>query len=158
MRRTLEASDLEQVPDRKVAWAATSGATGTTRVLVVDDHQFFAEMLCRAISSEPSLECVGRAESASDAYPLVAELRPDVVTMDLQMPQVDGIAATAHLMARHPNLRILILTADAVKGRMSAVRECGAVGVVLKDGSLATILGAIGGARHGTFQLAPGIT
>ena len=137
--------------------ATPEGSMGPTRVLVVDDHQVFAEMLCMAISSEPSMECVGRAESASDAYQLVAELRPDVVTMDLQMPQVDGIAATTHLMARHPDLRILILTAHQVRGRMSAVQESGAVGVVLKDGSLATILGAIGGARHGTFQLAPGI-
>ncbi len=127
------------------------------RVLVVDDHPVFAEMLSRAISSDPALECVGHAQSASHAYDMVAELRPDVVTMDLQMPEIDGIAATTHLMARQPDLLILILTAHAVGARMDAVRESGAVGVVLKDGALATILGAIGGARRGTFQLAPGI-
>ena len=132
-------------------------APNLTRVLVVDDHLVFAEMLSRAISSEPAFNCVGHAQSAALAYAMVGELRPDVVTMDLQMPQVDGIEATAHLMARYPDLRILILTAHAVGSRMSEVREAGAVGVVLKDGSLATILRAIGTARHGTFQLAPSI-
>jgi DNA-binding NarL/FixJ family response regulator len=136
---------------------APGGPARPTRVLVVDDHVLFAEMLCKAISSEPTFECVGRAQSASDAYEMVAELRPDVVTMDLQMPEVDGIAATAELMALDPDLLVLILTAHAVGSRMNEVRESGAVGVVLKDGSLATVIGAIGGARHGTFQLAPGI-
>jgi DNA-binding NarL/FixJ family response regulator len=136
---------------------APGGTARPTRVLVVDDHPVFAEMLSMAISSDPLYECVGHAQSAAEAYWLVAQHSPDVVTMDLQMPEVDGIAATAHLMAHHPDLLILILTAHAVGSRMNEVRESGAVGVVIKDGSLATILGAIGSARHGTFQLAPSI-
>ena len=128
------------------------------RVLVVDDHPVFAEMLSMAISSDPTFDCVGHAQSAFDAYAMVAELRPEVVTMDLQMPQVDGIAATAHLMAHHPDLLILILTSHSLRGRMDAVRESGAVGVIPKDGSMGTILTAIGSARRDTFQLAPGIT
>ena len=125
------------------------------RVLVVDDHVVFAELLSMAFDAEPGLECVGHAQSAEAAYRLVEELHPDVVTMDLQLPETDGLTATAHLVEQHPDLLVLILTAHAARGLVARVADSGAVGVVPKDGSVANVLSAIRSARRGVLLLPP---
>jgi DNA-binding NarL/FixJ family response regulator len=129
------------------------GTTSRLRVLVVDDHPKFAEMLSHAIAAEPEFDCVGHVQSAAEAYRVVEEQHPDVVTMDLHMPNVDGIAATAYLTGRHPDLLVLVLTAHRVNGRMNEVRDSGAVGLILKDASLATVFRAIRSGRRGAFEL-----
>jgi DNA-binding NarL/FixJ family response regulator len=134
-----------------------SSPPDTVRVLVVDDHVQFAQMLCQAISSEPGFDCLGPVHNATDAYRLAAEVRPHVVIMDLQMPGIDGIAATAHLTALYPDLLVVFLTAHAVNGRMDEARRSGAAGLIMKDGSLATVLGAIHGARRGAFEIFPAV-
>lgn len=131
----------------------SDGASDRLRVLVVDDHVVFAEMLSQAIAAEPEFDCLGHVQTAADAYRVVEEQQPHVVTMDLHMPRIDGITATAYLTERHPNLLVLVLTAHSVGGRLDEVRNAGAVGVILKDGSLGTVLGAIRSARHGAFDL-----
>ena len=67
------------------------------RVMVVDDHQTFADLLSLALSSEPDLQCIGTAGSAAEAVAMAAELRPDIVVMDIEMPRQDGLAATRRL-------------------------------------------------------------
>src|SRR5690242_21866699 len=81
------------------------------RVMVVDDHQTFADLLSLALSSEPDLECIGTAGSAAEAVAVAAELRPDVVVMDIEMPRQDGLAATRRLREVLPTVVIVVVTA-----------------------------------------------
>jgi DNA-binding NarL/FixJ family response regulator len=99
-----------------------------TRVLVVDDHRTFAELLSRALDAEGDLKCVGYAKDAAEARELVAELHPDIVLMDLEMPDQDGISATAELVRKHPDLKVLILTAHAGEREMARAGAAGASG------------------------------
>jgi DNA-binding NarL/FixJ family response regulator len=82
------------------------------RVLVVDGHQTFAELLGLAIGRQPDLRYVGHAATGAQALRLVDELRPDVVLMDADLPDADGIATTERLRARHPDIRVVVLTAS----------------------------------------------
>ena len=86
---------------------------GRTSVLVVDDHRTFAELLARALDAESDLECVGHAQDSGEALDAVERLRPDVVLMDVHLPDRDGICTTAELVRDHPDLKVLILTAHA---------------------------------------------
>jgi DNA-binding NarL/FixJ family response regulator len=80
-------------------------------VLVVDDHKTFADLLSLALSSEPDLDCVGTAGSAAEAVAMAAELKPDIVVMDIEMPRQDGLAATRRLREVVPDLVIVVVTA-----------------------------------------------
>src|SRR5215212_8884128 len=81
------------------------------RVLVVDDHQTFADLLSLALSSEPDLQCVGTAGSAAEAVAMALDLKPDLVVMDIEMPRQDGLAATRRLREVLPELIIIVVTA-----------------------------------------------
>ena len=82
--------------------AAGGAAAASLRVLVVDDHQTFADLLSLALSSEPDLDCVGTAGSAAEAVAMAAELKPDIVVMDIEMPRQDGLAATRRFLRWSP--------------------------------------------------------
>lgn len=128
-----------------------------TRVLVVDDHRTFAELLSRALDAEPDLVCVGYAQDAAEARQLVEELRPDVVLMDLEMPEQDGISATADLLRQDAHLKVLILTAHAGEREMARAGAAGASGFLAKDGSLTDVLDALRNARRGSLILPPSV-
>jgi DNA-binding NarL/FixJ family response regulator len=130
---------------------------GTIRVLVVDDHVVFAELLSMALDSEPDLACVGHAQTVSEAIRLADLLQPDLVTMDVQLPDGDGITATSTLRARHPELRVVILTAHAEQHLVSRAADAGASGILPKDGSVADILAAVRSARSGSLIVPPGL-
>ena len=127
------------------------------RVLVVDDHRTFAELLARALDAEPDLECVGRAHTAEEAVRAVREHRPDLVLMDLQLPDRDGIATTEDLVDEFPHLKVLILTAHAGPTEMARAGAAGAVGFLAKDGSLTDVLDALRSAQLGSLILPPSV-
>jgi len=127
------------------------------RVLVVDDHRTFAELLSRALEAEPDLSCVGYAQSAEDAHVQVEALHPDVVLMDMEMPEKDGITATAELTRKYPQLKVLILTAHAGEREMARAGAAGACGFLAKDGSLTDVLEALRNARRGSLILPPSV-
>jgi DNA-binding NarL/FixJ family response regulator len=128
-----------------------------TRVLVVDDHRTFAELLSRALDAEPDLSCVGYAADAAEARELVVQLQPDIVLMDLEMPDQDGISATSELIRQHANLKVLILTAHAGEREMARAGAAGASGFLAKDGSLTDVLDALRNARRGSLILPPSV-
>lgn len=128
-----------------------------TRVLVVDDHRTFAELLSRALDAEPDLESVGHAQNSAEAIRAVPRLRPDVVLMDLQLPDRDGISTTAELTRDFPDLKVLILTAHAGTEEMARAGEAGASGFLAKDGSLTDVLDALRSARRGSVILPDGL-
>jgi len=134
-----------------------SGAPRARRVLVVDDHRTFAELLARALSGEPDLECVGDTQSAHGARLQVDLLHPDVVVTDVDLgPDAeDGIALTQSLTAACPHLLVVVLSALADKDLVRRAAAAGAVGVVPKDGSVAELLDVLRRVRRGDLVLHP---
>ena len=103
------------------------------RVLVVDDHVLFAEALSAMLDAEPSVEVVGLATNGADAVEQAERLEPDVVLMDISMPDLDGFEATRRILARRPATRVLIVTGSDASQDVAAAREAGAAGYVTKD-------------------------
>jgi DNA-binding NarL/FixJ family response regulator len=118
-------------------------------VLVVDDHQTFAELLALALGAEPSLAYIGHARDSAEATRLVAELKPDVVLMDVQLPDVDGLTTTERLLVDHPDLRVVVLTAHTDPALVNRAAAAGAAGFLPKDGALRDVLQALQTAHRG---------
>ncbi len=103
------------------------------RVLLVDDHAIVREGLQTVLADEPDIAVVGEAASGTEALALAAALRPDVVLMDLVMPGMDGLEATARIRDACATSRVLVLTSFADDGRVREAIRAGAVGYLLKD-------------------------
>ena len=93
-------------------------------IVVVDDHKVFAELLAMALTREPDLLCVGHAQTVEEGMALVESLRPDIVIMDVQLGDGDGIAATAELSERFPDLRVVVLTAHVDQRLLRQALDC----------------------------------
>jgi chemotaxis response regulator CheB len=91
----------------------SASEAGTVRVLVVDDHCTFAELVVVALALEQDLDCVGAAHDADSARRMTRELSPDVILMDVNLGDQDGLDLTAELVKEHPELRVVVLTAHA---------------------------------------------
>src|SRR5580692_8046037 len=106
------------------------------RVLVVDDSAFMCKVLQEIINSDPQLEVVGQGRDGRDGVALAESLSPDVITMDINMPHVDGLQATEMIMSRHPR-PIVIVSSESREGAASTLRALalGAVDFVPKPSS-----------------------
>src|ERR1700731_1111867 len=106
------------------------------RVLVVDDSAFMCKVLQEIINSDPQLEVAGQARDGRDAVALAESLRPDVITMDINMPHVDGLQATEQIMSQHPR-PIIIVSSESREGAASTLKalELGAIDFVPKPSS-----------------------
>jgi DNA-binding NarL/FixJ family response regulator len=132
-------------------------ATGTTAVLVVDDHTIFSDLLAMALDNEPDFDCVGTAASVEKALVMADELRPDLVLMDVQLGDGDGVAATAELTRTYPELRVVVMTAHTSTALMQRAAGAGACALLPKDGSLRDMLEALRSSRRGVFVLHPSL-
>lgn len=103
------------------------------RVLIADDDPAFLRSLEVLIDRQPELAVAGVAADGLEAIELVERLGPDAVVLDLHMPLLDGVSATAHLRRDHPSLCLIALTGDAAPELHRAVREAGADEVLLKS-------------------------
>jgi len=119
------------------------------RVIVVDDHQAVRKGLTALIRGFADLELVGQASNGVEAVGLCDKVKPDVVLMDLVMPDMDGIEATEIILSRHPEVSVLALTSFRDEDLIDAMLEAGAVGYLLKDASLDELVGAIRMAKAG---------
>ncbi|MBB0228885.1 response regulator [Streptomyces calidiresistens] len=125
------------------------------RVLVADDHPVVREGLRGMLAPEESVEVVGEAASGREAVEATTRLRPDVVLMDLRMPDLDGAGATAEIGRVDPGVRVLILTTyDSDRDIVRAV-EAGAAGYLLKDTPRRNLVAALHAAARGETVLAP---
>lgn len=129
----------------------------TVRVLVADDQALFREALTTLLEVQAGIEVVGEAANGEEAVRSSAELRPDVVLMDLRMPVLDGIAATARLRAEQPAVRVLALTTFDDDEDVFAALRAGAVGYLLKDVTSARLVEALVAAERGETVLQPSV-
>ncbi len=126
------------------------------RVLIVDDHEVVREGLRRILGTDDSISIVGEAQNGEEAIDLAVNLEPDVVTMDIKMPMMDGIAATREIKKRVPGMAVVVLTLFS-DGYVKDAIEAGASGFVLKDSPAAAIIDAIHQANDGHYPLSPSL-
>jgi DNA-binding NarL/FixJ family response regulator len=124
-------------------------------VLIVDDHSMVRAGLQQLLSSDPDIDVVGTAANGSESVQLAKELRPQVVLMDLQMPVMDGVAATAELRQDNPDVAVVIVTSFSDRDRIIGAVDAGAVGYLLKDASPDEILAGVHAAARGESPLHP---
>jgi DNA-binding NarL/FixJ family response regulator len=105
------------------------------RVVVVDDQLLLREGIARILQGDPRIQVVALGADGQEAMNLVDSLEPDVVLMDIRMPVVDGIQATRHIKARHPGVRVIILTSFVYDGYIVEGFMANADGYLLKDSS-----------------------
>jgi DNA-binding NarL/FixJ family response regulator len=129
-----------------------------TRVLLVDDHPLVREGLRARLSSVPHLEVVAEAGNAAEAFARVDATHVDLVLMDVGMKDVNGIELTAQLMARHPQLKIVMLSMYDNPEYVHRAMQAGARGYVLKDAPSQEIIGAIEAIVSGQTFLSPAIS
>jgi DNA-binding NarL/FixJ family response regulator len=113
------------------------------RVLIVDDHAIVRTGLHQLLTTTDDLEPVGGATSGEQAVAMAAELHPDVVLMDLSMPDTDGIAATRRIVKENPKTHVLVLTSFSDRSRILAAVDAGAEGYLLKESATEEILEGI---------------
>lgn len=133
----------------------TGGAATIRRVLVVDDQRAFSELLALALDVQDDLECAGVALTKADALALVAEERPDVVLMDIHLPDGCGIEATRELKELCPDCDVLILTGRPDASLLARAADAGASGFLVKDHSLEVILTNLRRPRENTMRVEP---
>ncbi|AMW99871.1 response regulator [Rummeliibacillus stabekisii] len=103
------------------------------KVLIVDDHHVVRRGLLFFLKTQKDIEVVGEASNGKEAIELTASLQPDIILMDLVMPEMDGIQATKHIKAKYPNIQIIMLTSFSDRDHVVPAIEAGAAGYQLKD-------------------------
>jgi DNA-binding NarL/FixJ family response regulator len=130
----------------------------TTRILLVDDQALLRMGFRLVLEAEEDLEVVGEAGDGRAAFDQVAALRPDVVLMDVRMPNVNGIEATERIAAAHPDTRVLILTTFDLDEYAFAALRAGASGFLLKDARPAELVAAVRTVASGDAVVSPRVT
>ena len=125
------------------------------RLLIVDDHEVVRQGLRVFLSTDSTIEIVGEAEDGVQALELARQLQPDVVLMNLVMPRMDGIDATALLRKELPDTEVIILTSEFDEERVVAAIRAGAIGYLLKDTTADDLRATIIAAANGQVQLSP---
>ncbi len=110
-----------------------SSNSPTVRVLIADDQTLFRVGLARLLEEDPRVDIVGQAGDGAEAVKQVGSLKPDVVLMDLKMPNLDGIEATRQIVATHPDVKVLLLTTFEADNHVIQALKAGASGYILKD-------------------------
>lgn len=130
----------------------------TLRVLLVDDDPLVRAGLSMILSSDPTIEVVAEAADGAQALDAVRASRPDVVLMDIRMPEVDGLAATGRITALDPAPKVLVLTTFDLDDYVFRALEAGASGFLLKDTPPRELVAAVKVVASGDAMLSPGVT
>ena len=125
------------------------------RVLVVDDDPLVRTALSHFVSRDPEIQVIGEATTGAEAITFVEADRPDVIMMDVQMPEMNGIEATAIIVERWPEVRILAVTTLAGRDTVLPMLSAGAAGYMLKDSSAESIRAAVREVYSGASSLSP---
>lgn len=127
----------------------------TIRILIADDHGVVRQGIRMFLGLDPEFEVVGEAKDGIEALELTKSLKPDVVLMDLLMPQLDGIQATAAIRRDHPKVEVVALTSVLQDASVVEAIRAGATGYVLKDADADELCRTIRAAAAGQVQLSP---
>jgi DNA-binding NarL/FixJ family response regulator len=127
--------------------------SAAVRVLVVDDHGLYRAGMSTLLAAEDGIEVIAQASGGRVGVRLARELRPDVVLMDLQMPDIDGVEATRLILEEQPDARILVLTVVSDEDQVSAALSVGASGFLLKDAPVDQVAMAVRAAADGSAWL-----
>jgi two-component system response regulator NreC len=127
------------------------------RILLVDDHAVVRGGLKMLLAADPDLEIVGEAETGAEGIRLAAQLRPDVILMDISMPDMSGIEATRRLKAQHPEIAVLALTMHEDDQYFFEMLAAGASGYVPKRAAPNDLISAIHAVRGGGMFLFPSL-
>jgi DNA-binding NarL/FixJ family response regulator len=126
-----------------------------TKVLLVDDHAILRDGLKMVLDAQPGITVVGEAENGREALDLVEELHPDVVVMDIAMPQMNGAEATRQIKRRFPQTRVVILTMHENQQYLMQIVNAGATGAVLKRSAGSELVTAVKAASRGESFFSP---
>ncbi|WP_232495861.1 response regulator [Novosphingobium kaempferiae] len=137
--------------------ASEAGLDRPIRVLIVDDHPFLRDGIATLIERQPDMAVAGEAGDGSEGIARFAELAPDVVLMDLQMPGISGLEAIEAIRGRSPDARILVLTTYPGDAQVVRCIQAGAAGYLLKNGIRKELLDAIRMVHTGRPALSPEI-
>jgi DNA-binding NarL/FixJ family response regulator len=129
--------------------------SGPLRILVVDDHTLFREGLIALLGAAPDTEVVGATATGGEALDRIDELSPDVVLMDIMMPDMNGIEATRRLRADHPGVEVVMLTMLEDDGSLFAAMCAGAHGYILKGADTAEVLRTVRAVGNGEALFGP---
>lgn len=125
------------------------------RVLLADDHAMFRQGLKSLLESEPDIRVIGEANSGRDAVRYAADTKPDVIVMDIQMPELDGVKATQSILEINPNANVIILTMYRQDSYVFEAVKAGARGYLLKDVDATVLIDAIRRVTEGETLLDP---
>ncbi len=128
------------------------------RVLLVDDHTLFREGIRRLVNEQPDMEIIGEAANGRQAVDRTVELQPDVILMDIAMPDMTGLDATEIIKKQLPQARVLLLTVHDDREYLFRALEVGASGYVLKEAEAQALVMAIQAVHRGEIYLYPSVT
>ena len=125
------------------------------QIVVVDDHPVLRDGLSAVLSTQPDFRVIGEAESGVEAVEIIVELRPDVVMLDLEMPEMDGVETLQRLREHNPDIRVIVFTAFDTDERILAAVQAGAQGYLLKGAPRDQIFEAVRVVHSGDSLLQP---
>lgn len=128
------------------------------RIVLVDDHKVLRHGLSQALKGEEDMEIIGQAENGYEAVKLAHDLVPDVMMMDIAMPELNGIEATRQILKTHPQIKIITLSMHSNKKFIHEMFKAGASGYLLKDCEYSELINAIRVVMQNKTYLSPSIT
>ncbi|GHD91151.1 DNA-binding response regulator [Streptomyces naganishii JCM 4654] len=147
----------EKADEKAMTEHTGQGAGDGLRVLLADDHPVVREGLCAILESADGITVVGQAGSGEEAVALAARLNPDIVLLDLRMGDMDGVAATGHILRQCPGCKVVIVTTYESDADILRAVEAGAAGYLLKGSTRAELVSAVRGAARGETVLTPSL-
>jgi DNA-binding NarL/FixJ family response regulator len=134
---------------------SVSESAGTVRIVIVDDHEMVAEGFARIVEAEDDLELAGIASSVEEALTLVGSVRPDVVLMDFNLPDGDGVTATERIIEGWPGTRVVLLSGSGGNELLARAIAAGCSGLLAKDRPARDIVAAVRAAARGESVVRP---
>lgn len=128
------------------------------RMLLADDHKLFRDGLSTLFGNLRDIEIVGEASSGPEALRLAREVAPDIILMDISMPELNGIEVTRQVLVDHPSIRIIILSMHSDRRYVTEALRAGAAGYLLKDTAFEELVGAVRDVLQGRIRLSDRIT
>lgn len=130
----------------------------TTKIVIIDDHQLFREGVKRILDFEPTFEVVAEGDDGSEAVALVEQYKPDVIIMDINMPNRNGVEATAELIEEYPDSKVIILSIHDDENYVTHALKTGATGYLLKEMDADALVEAVKVVADGGSYLHPRVT